>query len=99
MDILNLVKDNIGLIIISTLVVGAIIMIRKFLKKTNQIVKQGIKQVSAIKQTVNDISNLTNILSIEEELTPKSVGGATSIYLKKFLLIFRVSIIRMPKLL
>ena len=88
MEILNLIKDNLGLIIILILVIGGIIMVRKFIRKVDRTVRSGIRQINSVKRTINDVSNLARIVSDvaeEEQAAPKSVGGATSIYLKKIL--------------
>ena len=86
MDVLNLILDNIGLIITVILVIGGIIIVRKIIKGVNRTIRSGIHQINSVKRTINDVSTIAKVVqevAKEEAVTPKSVGGATSLYLKK----------------
>lgn len=85
MELLELITKNFGLIILLLLILGGVIIIRKIIKKINRTVKRSLNQISTVKQTINDISNLSKIVATEEAAAPKSVGGATSMYLKKII--------------
>lgn len=86
MDVLNLILDNIGLILVLILVIGGIVIVLKFIKGVDRTIRSGMRQINTVKRTINDVSTIAKAVqevAKEEVATPKSVGGATSLYLKK----------------
>lgn len=66
-------------------------MVGRFIRKIDRTVRNGMNQINTVKRTIDDVSNIVKVVSTVAEAaedidpTPKSVGGATNMYLKKII--------------
>ena len=91
MELLNIIKENIFLIILIILILGGIIVVGKFIRNVDKTVRRGMRQIDTVKRTIDDVQNIARVVSTVAEAaedmdpTPKSVGGATNMHLKNIL--------------
>ena len=84
MDVLNFIANNFKVLIIIVIIIILLIVCKNIMRKLTRSIKKIFRPISGAKRALNDVSTLAKIISDASDIPePKSVGGATNLYLKK----------------